>query len=329
MMKFRDVSNWVETYATSTKGTRDKLVLLEPGTEDTYFLKFPMNKPGRDYTPENWSEVIAYELGNYFGFDVLEYNLAAYRGKVGCISKNMVRSSANELLVEGHSILSRYDDSYDPGDKNTYNMYTFDFVKNSIVAYGMKNYVADFIKILVFDAIIGNSDRHQSNWGIIQASVKKEERKNRLTRFIPFVQDVKMKVETEYRPAPIYDSGCCLGREHDEGKLLQMLESDEAIDKYVRKGTAELRIARDKKKCRHDELLSFIKNTDHGEWRDVIETEISRVVTIYKEDEIRQLIYNTDEGLPDEYKERYGLTMARKEFICRVIGKRIKQLKNV
>lgn len=101
-MKFIDVSNWVETYAASTKGTRDKLVLMEPGTVDTYFLKFPMNKPGRDYTPENWSEVIAYELGNYFGFDVLEYNLAVYRGKVGCISKNMVRSSDNELLVEGH-----------------------------------------------------------------------------------------------------------------------------------------------------------------------------------------------------------------------------------
>lgn len=225
--------------------------------------------------------------------------------------------------------MSRYDDSYDPGDKNTYNMYTFDFVKNAIIDYGVRSYVGDFIKILVFDAIIGNSDRHQSNWGIIQASVKKEERKNRLTRFIPFVQDAKVKVLTEYRPAPIYDSGCCLGREHGEEKLLQMLDSDEAIGNYVRRGTAELRIAKDKKKCRHDELLSFIKNTDHEEWRDVIETEISRVATLYIEDEIRQLIYNTDEGLPDEYKERYGLTMARKEFICRVIGKRIEELKNV
>ena len=70
-MEFYDVSEWLVTSVSSTKGTRDKLVLIKPQTEETYFLKFPMIRECRDYTPENWSEVIAYEVGSELGFNVL------------------------------------------------------------------------------------------------------------------------------------------------------------------------------------------------------------------------------------------------------------------
>ena len=108
-MQFYDVSNWMESTIPSTKGTRDKLVLIKPQSEDAYFLKFPMIRGNRDYTPENWSEVIAFEVGTALGFNVLRYDLAVHNGKVGCISKNMVNQNRNESLVEGHSILSRFD----------------------------------------------------------------------------------------------------------------------------------------------------------------------------------------------------------------------------
>lgn len=41
-MEFYDVSNWIRMSASSTKGTRDKLVLIDPKMGDICFLKFPM-----------------------------------------------------------------------------------------------------------------------------------------------------------------------------------------------------------------------------------------------------------------------------------------------
>ena len=332
-MEFYDVSDWLETSAPSTKGTRDKLVLIKPQTEDTYFLKFPMVREKRDYTPENWSEVLAYEIGKALGFNVLRYDLAVHKGKVGCISKNMTKPGNNESLVEGHSILSRFDSTYDPSNKDTYNRYTFDFVCKALRAYDAEFYVKDFIRTLIFDAIIGNSDRHQSNWGIIlinTVGVKPIKKGLRL----PFGKSKNNGLrETitieEKKAAPIYDSGCCLGREFGEQQIQQHLDIQSKFDKYIRNGVSELRMSETAKKPSHEELLRFIKNVNNGQWESFMSEEINRVIQTYNPERINELIFNIDKNLPDQYRERYGITFARKEFVCRVIETRINNLKNI
>ena len=332
-MVFYDVSNWLQTSVSSTKGTRDKVILIKPNTEDTYFLKFPMVRKSRDYTPENWSEVIAYEVGTALGFNVLKYSLAAYKGKVGCISKNIITPANNESLVEGHSILSRYDSTYDPSDKATYNRYTFEFVQKALKAYDAEFYVKEFIRTLIFDAIIGNSDRHQSNWGIIQ-SIKPVTVKNENKGFLlPFGKTKKKELQSTNKviklAAPIYDSGCCLGREYNEQQIQQCLDIQSKFDKYIRNGVAELRIGETEKKSSHEDLLHFIKYTNNGEWNTFIENEIKKVLQNYDPEAINELILNVDKNLPTQYKESYGLTSARKNFIFRVIDTRIKNLKTI
>ena len=334
-MEFFDVSDWLVTLISSTKGTRDKLVLVKPGTEDTYFLKFPMVREGRDYTPENWSEVIAYEVGTMLGFNVLQYNLAAYHGKVGCISKNMTTPSNNESLTEGHSILSRYDSTYDPADKSTYNRYTFDFVQKSLNAYGADFFIEDFIRTLIFDAIIGNRDRHQSNWGIIESQVLYEDntQDESFPLKFPFSFPSSRKKKNIFKEikkaAPIYDSGCCLGREFGEDQIFQHLEIQSKFEKYIRNGVAELRTGENNERPTHEELLTFIKRADGGRWKTLIETEISKVLKTYNIDKLTKLINEIDTNLPDEYRERYGLSMARKTFIIRVIDTRVNNLRNI
>lgn len=332
-MVFYDVSTWLKTSAPSTKGTRDKFVLIKPDTEDTYFLKFPMVREDRDYTPENWSEIIAYEVGTVLGFNVLKYDLAVYEGRVGCISKNMITPTNNESLVEGHSILSRYDSTYDPSNKDTYNRYTFEFVQNALKAYNAEFYVEEFIRTLIFDAIIGNSDRHQSNWGIIQSTISIEVKPTKKRFKLPFggvkKNNLQSTIKVIKQAAPIYDSGCCLGREFCELQIQQHLDIKSKFDKYIRNGVSELRIGETEKKSSHEKLLHFIKNTNNGEWDTFIESEIRKVLQIYSPKIIKELILNIDENLPDQYKERYGLTPARKEFIFRVIDTRINNLKNI
>lgn len=332
-MVFYDVSTWLVTSALSSKGTREKLVLIKPDTEDTYFLKFPMVKINKDYTPENWSEVIASELGIALGFNVLKYDLAVYNGKVGCISKNMTTPSKNETLIEGHSILSRFDSTYDPSNKETYNRYTFDFVRNALKSYNAEDYVKDFICTLIFDAIIGNSDRHQSNWGIIQSINLVEVKPVNKGILLPFVRnkntELQITIEVINKAAPIYDSGCCLGREFGEQQIQQHLDIQSKFDKYIRNGVAELRTGETEKKLSHEELLRFIKKNNNGEWKSFVEDEINRVLQMYNSKAINELILNIDNNLPDQYKERYGMTSARKEFIFRVIDTRINNLKNI
>lgn len=332
-MEFYDVSDWLETSAPSTKGTRDKLVLIKPQTEDTYFLKFPMIREKRDYTPENWSEVLAYEIGHALGFNVLRYDLAVHKGKVGCISKNMTKPSNNESLVEGHSILSGYDSTYDPSDKDTYNRYTFEFVCKALKAYNAEFFVKDFIRTLIFDAIIGNSDRHQSNWGLIQSIELVEVKPIKKGLKLPFGKaksdGLQFTINVKRKAAPIYDSGCCLGREFGEQQLQQHLDIQSKFDKYIRNGVSELRTGETEKKPSHEELLRFIKSTNNGEWKSFVDEEINRVIQAYNPKTINELILNIDKNLPDPYKERYGMTFARKEFVFRVIDTRINNLKNI
>ena len=330
-MDFYDVSEWTELSASSTKGTRDKLVLAG-SNEDTYFLKFPMVREKRDYTPENWSEILAYEIGTQLGFNVLRYDLAIHNGRIGCISKNMITPSKNESLVEGHQILSRYDSTYDPSNKNSYSRYTFGFVQEALKAYDAAFYIEDFIRTLIFDAIIGNSDRHQSNWGLIQ-SIELEVIPIKKGLKLPFGKakddGLHVTININRKAAPIYDSGCCLGREFGEEQIQQHLDIQSKFDKYIRNGVSELRTGETNKKPSHEELLRFIKNTNNGEWKSFIDDEINRVLQAYNPNETNELISNIDNQLPDAYREHYGLTMARKEFIFRVIDTRINNLKNV
>ncbi len=332
-MEFFDVSDWLVTSVSSTKGTRDKLVLIKPETTDIYFLKFPMIRPNRDYTPENWSEVIAYEVGTALGFNVLRYDLAAYNNRVGCISKSMRDISKNESLTEGHSILSRFDDTYNPNIKDTYNRYTFDLVQKALMAYDAEFYIEDFIRTLLFDAIIGNRDRHQSNWGIIESfeiTKMQPTSKSFLSKFGKQKRvGLNVTVKVTKKAAPIYDSGCCLGREFGAEQIQQHLDIQSKFDKYIRNGVSELRTSEESGRPSHEELLKFIKSTNAGKWKTFIEDEISRVSQAYNSDRIRELIFNIDKNLPDRYREQYGLTPARKEFIYRVIDARIIKLKNI
>ena len=312
--EFKNVSDWPNKLV-STTGTRDKLVIIDPVSQEEYFLKFPMVKENRDYSAENWSEVIAYEVGIALGFNVLRYELVEYNGKVGCLSKNMLSGIRNGALVEGHTILHESDTSYDPRDKHTYDLYTFDFVREALQRYAGNLHVKEFVRILIFDAIIGNSDRHQSNWAIIS-----------------YPEELSVAA-FKHKTAPIYDSGCCLGREFKESQIQSHLDDCNKFNKYIRGGKAELRTGKEvgKKKSSHEELLCFIKYANREELKLFVDDEINRVLQMYDREKtrIKTLVLQIDRNLPERYRLQYGLTKARKEFILQVIDARIDQFKCV
>lgn len=326
-MRFIDVSNW-QTQIISTKGSRDKGVIFEPESGETYFIKFPMLRENRDYPTETWSEIIAYDIGTKLGFNVLRYDFAILNGRAGCISKNMVKDKY-ESLVEGDSILTAYDHTYDPNNKGTYNKYTFHFVMEALKNSHLECFAKDFIKILIFDSIIGNSDRHQSNWGFIQrVEIEHITTKNK-NIFKRNSQAIHSKVKKTVNLAPIYDSGCCLGREYGEEQIEERLKDDNKFNSFIRKGYAELRGDDEpNKKKNHFDLLKYIGNQNNV-WKDYIKTEITQIFNIYNYEDINLIIKNIDLELPYGIKKIFGLSDIRKEFIIKVINTRINELRNL
>lgn len=326
-MRFIDVSNW-QSKISSTKGTRDKGVIYEPETGDIYFIKFPMIKENRDYSMETWSEIIAYEVGTALGFNVLRYDFAIKDNRAGCISKNMV--GENESLVEGDSILTAYDPTYNPEDKKMYSRYTFQFVMDALRQQGLYDgYEKEFVRILIFDSIIGNSDRHQSNWGAIQKVEVKCKEEKRKSLFGSKTITIGIEIKKTMTMTPIYDSGCCLGREFNEEQIKSRLDDENRLASFIQKGYAELRgeDAPNVKK-NHFELLRYICSLDDS-WKTFIYGEINRVVSVYDENRVSAIINNIDNELPPDIRRSSGLSDIRKEFIIKVIDRRIKELKSL
>lgn len=335
-MKYYDVSQWGDIWGQSTIGTREKEILINPDSGKIYFLKYSMCKPNRDYATEYWSEIIAYELGKKLGFNTLEYNLAEKRGRFGCISENMVDTDC-EQLIEGYSILSDYDRTYNPEDKSQYHKYTFSFVCKALKKYGYERFIYDFINILIFDAIIGNSDRHQGNWGIIHkrdVMIEEKERKplkiviNNL-KVLKLTKKAKKEDISRDVMSPIYDSGCCLGREFSEEDIAAKLKNNDSFNSFIRKSKAELR--RDDepmKKVSHFELLEFIMSVN-SDYKRYIEDRIQKICNLYNDSIIKDLIENIDSSLSEKIRKKCGMSIERRQFIIRVLTTRIEKLKEL
>ena len=328
-MKYYDVSQWGDSSGQGSPGTREKDILVDPDTGKIYFLKFSLFKPGRDYKTEYWSEIIAYAIGKYLGFNILEYNLAEKNERFGCISENMV-DTESEQLIEGYSILSSCNPAYDPNDKNMRHMYTFSFVCEALKKYGYSRFIPDFIEILIFDAIIGNSDRHQGNWGFIhKRDVSSNENSKSLKSVLKSLRKRKKEDVSKDRISPIYDSGCCLGREFSDEVLAQKLKEPESFDSFIRGSKAELRCDdTPKKKVTHFELLKYIMDSDQS-YKTIIENKINEICGIFDDKQLKNIIENIEAEIPEKVKSRCKMSDERKQFIIKVITTRIKKLKEL
>ena len=150
-------------------GTKQKFWYRRADDEGPAWLfKYPQRNTG-----QHWAEKIAAEIGRALGIRHASVELAEFGNERGSVAESFVASDAE--LVHGNQILDWTVRGYDRTARFGQSDHSFANIWNSFEqifleqAAAEKNRVA-FAGYVVFDALIGNTDRHHENWGLLRRS---------------------------------------------------------------------------------------------------------------------------------------------------------------
>jgi len=164
-----DVSDWPAA-GEEQLGTKPKQWIARTET-DLWLWKaatFNRRPDGSDYRKgDDWSERVACEVGRVLGLPVAESDLAERCGTPGVISRRFL--SHPEALVHGNELLPACDD---PHDRTGYTIDAVAAVLSEVDPPASKPALPTamdwFVGYLVLDVLIGNTDRHIENWGVVR-----------------------------------------------------------------------------------------------------------------------------------------------------------------
>lgn len=189
-----DVSDW-PTYAEENRGIREKRWVRSPdGTR--WLRKRP--RPGRPYEPAiEWFALnLARNVGIVAAEPVLCEWVQGHERIRGICVKRFVDSF--DELISGTEVMRGADPAYDPRRREAHSPWRVREALERLEARNEADVIQPFVDLILFDAWIGNADRHPGNWSVLR----------RPTGGLAL--------------SPLYDPAASLGAElHDRDKLLR------------------------------------------------------------------------------------------------------------
>ena len=185
-------------------GSKKKFWYRSAARHRTHWLfKYP--KPD---TREHWAEKIAAELAAILGTRHAAVELAIVKSERGSTTRSFVVDGLE--LVHGNQILKASVPGYNPEKKFGQADHTLDNALTALdgiftldtAKHKAKSYFAEY---LVLDAVIGNTDRHHENWGML--------RQRHDLEWLQFL-------------APSFDHASSLGRELVDDRRASLLKRD-------------------------------------------------------------------------------------------------------
>ena len=198
-------------------GSKDKFWYLHPNVEkELWLFKYP-----RPNTGEHWAEKIAAEIAAFLEIPHAPVELAVFENDKGTVTKSFAQMS--QALVHGNQMLAIAVHGYDPKQKFHQSSHTLTNIWQVLETVFGESELAEKAKCrlaeyLVLDAVIGNTDRHHENWGIILRW-----KKTKGDRVVDFLI------------APSFDHASSLGRELQDTRRDWLL-AEIGIGAYVEKG---------------------------------------------------------------------------------------------
>ncbi|WP_420451412.1 HipA domain-containing protein [Ilumatobacter sp.] len=163
-------------------GRKRKMWLLDPDGDAWLFKQTTENRHSdgtRYWKGDDWAEVVVSAVASEMGIPTPTYRLAHLNesgsSSRGVISRKMVND--DESLIEGNILLEEV--GVRAAGVRDRTGYTLQNVRRSLqeVAPPVGNSRMTswdwFVGFVVLDALVGNTDRHQQNWAVIQASTRR------------------------------------------------------------------------------------------------------------------------------------------------------------
>lgn len=206
-------------------------------------------KTGHKWYPmESITELLLNRLGSVFGMCMAEATLMNVGGQCRFLSK-LFRTRKNSL-VHGAEIFTGYlgdkDFVYEIEECNlAQECFTLQFIEEAIgylFPIQQEDIMGSLVKMLLFDALVGNNDRHFENWGVLTSPINE---------FQPFF-------------SPVYDTARGLFWNDSEDKIKDRLRcnTEQQIQKYCKLSKPKIGWKDSPKRLAHFDLVERIVNDE-------------------------------------------------------------------
>ncbi len=262
----------------NNKGTREKRTVLD----NKGIFKYEMYDKS---CSEACSEKLSYEIAKVLGYDCAHIELA--------LDENDTLGILNYLFVDIHEEEHIDAIAYiKKNDEIRSQFYTLENIKKCLDMLNT-NLFYQFLKIMVFDALVGEQDRHEENWGIIRK-------------------------DGEYKLSPLYDNGCNLLREfYKKENAEKYYNGLKDFDAYIKRSKT-LICKKDGSKYKHFELIEDLYSRYSNQIREEI-TNLEKLTDLKVENIVNKIPDNIITIKHKEYIMRYIKT--RKQILLNIIEK--------
>lgn len=191
----------------------------------------------RRHPHQFWMEIVAYRVGIVMGIAVPPAFAAYYDVNLKCgalIEWFYAYPGAPELYIDGGNFMKRLIKDYDIKKGTQHNFRTISALMRAFEKELMReSWVEHWAKVFTFDAVIGNTDRHHDNWGLIFN--------------VSDGQVIKVTL------SPAFDNGTSLGYEILDENIANF--NGRRLEQYIRRGTHHMKWTADEERSQHIDLV--------------------------------------------------------------------------